>query len=240
MEVYIVEYFTVFYQALLSIIALFVLTKLMGYKQMSQLSMFDYVNGITIGSIAAEMATDLEGNYLKPLLAMIVYAVFVILLAKAAQRFIPLRRIVNGKAIMLYQNGSIYNENLKKAKMDVDEFLVQCRVNGYFDLSQIEAAILEPNGQISILPVSAERPATPKDLGIEPPQEEIFANVIVDGHILEQNLKHAGKDRNWLNQQLEGQNIKKIEDVFLAVCDKQGNFHVFPKVNHLVDKDMLG
>lgn len=234
------EYFTVFYQALLSIIALFVLTKLMGYKQMSQLSMFDYVNGITIGSIAAEMATDLEGNYLKPLLAMIVYAVFVILLAKAAQRFIPLRRIVNGKAIMLYQNGSIYNENLKKAKMDVDEFLVQCRVNGYFDLSQIEAAILEPNGQISFLPVSAERPATPKDLGIEPPQEEIFANVIVDGHILEQNLKHAGKDRNWLNQQLEGQNIKKLEDVFLAVCDKQGNFHVFPKVNHLVDKDMLG
>lgn len=234
------EYFTVFYQSLLSIIALFVLTKLMGYKQMSQLSMFDYVNGITIGSIAAEMATDLEGNYLKPLLAMIVYAVFVILLAKAAQRFIPLRRIVNGKAIMLYQNGSIYNENLKKAKMDVDEFLVQCRVNGYFDLSQIEAAILEPNGQISFLPVSAERPATPKDLGIAPPQEEIFANVIVDGHILEHNLKHAGKDRNWLNQQLEGQNVKKLEDVFLAVCDKQGNFHVFPKVNHLVDKDILG
>lgn len=234
------EYFTVFYQSLLSIIALFVLTKLMGYKQMSQLSMFDYVNGITIGSIAAEMATDLEGNYLKPLLAMIVYAIFVILLAKAAQRFIPLRRIVNGKAIMLYQNGSIYNENLKKAKMDVDEFLVQCRVNGYFDLSQIEAAILEPNGQISFLPVSAERPATPKDLGIAPPQEEIFANVIVDGHILEHNLKHAGKDRNWLNQQLEGQNVKKLEDVFLAVCDKQGNFHVFPKVNHLVDKDMLG
>ena len=234
------EYFTVFYQSLLSIIALFVLTKLMGYKQMSQLSMFDYVNGITIGSIAAEMATDLEGNYLKPLLAMIVYAVFVILLAKAAQRFIPLRRIVNGKAIMLYQNGSIYNEYLKKAKMDVDEFLVQCRVNGYFDLSQIEAAILEPNGQISFLPVSAERPATPKDLGIAPPQEEIFANVIVDGHILEHNLKHAGKDRNWLNQQLEGQNVKKLEDVFLAVCDKQGNFHVFPKVNHLVDKDILG
>lgn len=234
------EYFTVFYQSLFSIIALFILTKFMGYKQMSQLTMFDYINGITIGSIAAEMATDLEGNYLKPLLAMVVYAVFVILLSKAAQRFIPLRRFVNGKAITLYQNGSIYNENLKKAKMDVDEFLVECRVNGYFDLAQIKTAILEPNGKISFLPVSAERPATPKDLGIEPSQEEIFANVIVDGHILEHNLKHAGKDRNWLDQQLEGQNIKKLSDVFLAVCDKQGNFHVFPKVNQVVDKDMLG
>lgn len=234
------EYFTIFYQSLFSIISLFILTKFMGYKQMSQLTMFDYINGITIGSIAAEMATDLEGNFLKPLLAMVVYAVFVILLSKAAQRFIPFRRFVNGKAITLYHNGSIYNENLQKAKMDVDEFLVECRVNGYFDLSQIQTAILEPNGKISILPVSATRPATPQDLGIEPSQEEIFANVIVDGHILEHNLKHAGKDRNWLDQQLEGQNIKKLSDVFLAVCDKQGNFHVFPKVNQVVDKDLLG
>ncbi len=234
------EYFTIFYQSLFSIISLFILTKFMGYKQMSQLTMFDYINGITIGSIAAEMATDLEGNFLKPLLAMVVYAVFVILLSKAAQRFIPFRRFVNGKAITLYHNGSIYNENLQKAKMDVDEFLVECRVNGYFDLSQIQTAILEPNGKISILPVSASRPATPQDLGIEPSQEEIFANVIVDGHILEHNLKHAGKDRNWLDQQLEGQNIKKLSDVFLAVCDKQGNFHVFPKVNQVVDKDLLG
>ncbi len=234
------EYFTVFYQSIFSIISLFILTKFMGYKQVSQLTMFDYINGITIGSIAAEMATDLEGNYLKPLLAMVVYAVSVILLSKISQRFIPFRRIVNGKAIILYQNGSIYNENLQKAKMDVDEFLVECRVNGYFDLAQIKTAILEPNGKISFLPVSAERPATPKDLGIEPSQEEIFANVIVDGHVLEQNLKHAGKDRNWLDQQLEGQNIKKLSDVFLAVCDKQGNFHAFPKVNHVVDKDMLG
>lgn len=234
------EYFTVFYQSLFSVIILLILTKLMGYRQISQLSMFDYINSITIGSIAAEMAIDLEGNYLKPLLAMVVYAAFVIIVAKISQKSIPFRRLVNGKAIMIYQNGSIYNENLKKAKMDVDEFLVECRVNGYFDLSQIESAILEPNGKISFLPVTEDRPATPKDLGITPTQEEIFANVVVDGKVMEYNLKHAGKDRNWLDQQLEGQNIKKLEDVFLAVCDKQGNFHVFQKMDHEVDKDLLG
>lgn len=234
------EYFTVFYQSLFSVVILLILTKLMGYRQISQLSMFDYINSITIGSIAAEMAIDLEGNYLKPLLAMVVYAAFVIIVAKISQKSIPFRRLVNGKAIMIYQNGSIYNENLKKAKMDVDEFLVECRVNGYFDLSQIESAILEPNGKISFLPVTEDRPATPKDLGITPTQEEIFANVVVDGKVMEYNLKHAGKDRNWLDQQLEGQNIKKLEDVFLAVCDKQGNFHVFQKMDHEVDKDLLG
>ena len=234
------EYFTIFYQSLFSVIVLLILTKLMGYRQISQLSMFDYINSITIGSIAAEMAVDLEGNYLKPLLAMVVYAAFVIILSKISQKSIPFRRLINGKAIMIYQNGMIYNENLRKAKMDVDEFLVECRVNGYFDLSQVESAILEPNGKISFLPVTEDRPATPKDLGIQPIQEEIFANVIVDGKVMEYNLKHAGKDRNWLNQQLDGKNIKKIEDVFLAVCDKQGTFYAFPKMDHAVDNDLLG
>lgn len=234
------EYVTIFYQALFSAITLLILTKLMGYRQVSQFSMFDYINSITIGSIAAEMAVDLEGNYMKPFLAMLVYAGFVILLSKISQKSVPLRRLINGKAIVIYQKGNLYNENLKKAKMDVDEFLVECRINGYFDLSQIETAILEPNGKISFLPVTEDRPATPKDLGIVPSQEEVFANVIVDGEILEYNLKHIGRDRNWLNQQLDGQNIKKIEDVFLAICDKQGNFHVYPKIDHAVDRDVLG
>ena len=234
------EYFTIFYQSIFSVIVLFILTKLMGYRQVSQLSIFDYTNSITIGSIAAEMATDLEGNYLKPLLAMIIYALFVIILSKISQKSLPLRRLINGKAITIYQNGTIYNENLKKAKMDIDEFLLECRVNGYFDLSQIECAILEPNGKISFLPITENRPATPKDLGIQPIQEEVFANVVMDGQILDQNLQHVGRDRNWLNQQLDGKNIKKLEDVFLAICDKQGNFYAFPKVDHAVDNDLLG
>lgn len=234
------EYLTILYQAFFSALALFLLTKLMGYRQVSQFSMFDYINGITIGSIAAEMAVDLEGNYLKPLLAMIVYSFFVIALSKISQHSVPLRRLINGKAILLYQNGNLYNENLRKAKMDVDEFLVECRVAGYFDLSQVESAILEPNGKISFLPVSENRPASPKDLGISPTKEEVFANVIVDGKLLPYNLKHVGRDKNWLMQQLEGQNIKSMEDVFLAICDSQGNFHVYPKINHVVDKDILG
>ena len=234
------EYLTICYQALFSIIALMILTKFMGYRQVSQFSMFDYINGITIGSIAAEMAIDLEGNFMKPLVAMVVYTIVVILLSKLSQKSIKLRRLINGKAIMIYQNGQIYNENLRKAKMNVDEFLVECRVNGYFDLSQIDSAVLEPNGKISILPVTKDRPATPKDLGIEPTQEEIFANIIIDGKVMPENLKHIGRDMNWLNQKLDGQNIKKTEDVFLAICDKQDNFYVYPKVNQIVDQDILG
>lgn len=234
------EYITITYQALFSILALFLLTKLMGCRQVSTMSMFDYINSITIGSIAAEMATDLTGDYLKPLTAMVVYGVFSIFLSKLAQKFLPIRRIINGKAIVLYLHGELFRENLKKARMEVDEFLMECRVNGYFDLSQIESVILEPNGKISILPITENKPVTPKDLGITPIQEETFANVIMDGQILHYNLKHLGKDQQWLLQQLAIHNIKEVSDVFLAICDRQGNFHVYEKNNRILDHDILG
>jgi len=234
------EYITIIYQALFSAFTLFLLTKLMGYRQVSNMSMFDYVNSITIGSIAAEMAMNAEGDYLKPFTAMIVYALFVIILSKVSQRSISLRRIINGKAVMLYLHGEIFEQNLKKAKMDIDEFLVECRINGYFDLSQVEAVVLEPNGKLSILPVTKNKPVTPKDLAITPVQEELFANVIVDGQILKYNLKHIGYDETWLNQQLAIRNIKQIRDVFLAICDRQGNFHVYLKTKQIVDEDILG
>ena len=116
-----------------SIVAIFILTKLMGYRQMSQMSMFDYINGITIGSIAAEMATSLEENFVQPLVAMIVYAMSALMLSWIGSKSIRARRVIEGKPLVLMDHGKLYRENLKKAKIDVTEFLVQCRVNGYFD-----------------------------------------------------------------------------------------------------------
>ena len=234
------EYITIIWQAFFSLISLYILTKIMGYRQISNMSVFDYINSITIGSIAAEMATNMGGDYLKCLTAMIVYALFAVILSKICQKSITLRRLINGKAIILYLHGELYKENLRKAKMDVDELLIECRINGYFDLSQIEAIILEPNGKISILPVTKTKPATLQDFGITPTQEELFANVIVDGQILKYNLVHIGRDEAWLTQQLAIRNIKNIEDVFLAICDRQGNFHVYKQIKHIIDKDILG
>ena len=171
-----------------SIIAIFILTKLMGYRQMSQMSMFDYINGITIGSIAAEMSTSLESNFVQPLTAMIVYALSAILLSWIGSKFIKARRVIEGTPLVLMNHGEIYRENLKKAKMDVTEFLVQCRVSGYFDVSKLETAILEGNGKISFLPKVTDRPATPEDLNLSPQQDHMVANVILDGKIMEQNL----------------------------------------------------
>ena len=162
-----------------SILAIFILTKLMGYRQMSQMSMFDYIIGITIGSIAAEMSTSLEENFTQPLTAMIVYGLATLAFSWLGSKSMIIRRLFEGKPLVLYHNGELYRNHLKKAKIDVTEFLEQCRISGYFDLSKIQTAVLEGNGKISFLEKSSDRPLTPSDINLSPAQDFMVANVIL-------------------------------------------------------------
>ena len=222
-----------------SVIALFILTKLMGYRQMSQMSMFDYIIGITIGSIAAEMATSLEENYMQPLTALVVYALAAVFLSWISTKSIKARRLIEGKPVLLLNNGKLYEENFKKAKLDIVEFLVQCRIQGYFDISKLETAVLEGNGKISFLPKSAERPLTPNDMNLNPKQEHMVANVIIDGKIFYKNLYHTGNDIKWLNNQIEKQGVKSTDDILLATCDKENTLTIFLKNYDTKSKDVL-
>lgn len=222
-----------------SIIVLFILTKVMGKRQMSQLSMFDYINGITIGSIAAEMATALEQDYRMPLLAMVIYAVVATGVSILDSKSMIARRLLTGKPLVLYNDGNIYKKNLKKSLMDVSEFLSECRIGGYFDLSQIETAILEPNGRISFIPKSDCRPVSPADLNLSPQQEKMLANVVMDGKIMQENLKAMGKDELWLNKVLASMGVKTAEDIFLATCGIDNTLKVYYKIESEVPKDIF-
>lgn len=231
------ELLTVFFASIGSIIALFILTKLMGNKEMSQMTLFDYINGITIGSIAAEMATSLENDFLKPLLAMVIYAVAVIFITFLTQKSLKIRRFIVGRSSILYDNNKIYAGNIKKGKIDLTDLLIQCRSKGYFDLSQIQTIILEPNGQMSILPKSNFRPVTPTDLKLETELEKATINVVLDGKILDDNLKYSGNNKIWLQRQLKAQGIKRIKDVFLATCDYKNNLTVYKKLTQPLTRD---
>lgn len=150
---------------------LFVVAKFVGHKQIAQLDFFDYITGITIGSIAAEMA-----------------------------------------------------------KLDLSEFMVMCRQQGYFDLSSIQTAVFEYNGRLTILPVSSQRPATPNDMNLAPEQELLFTELIMDGRILDNNLKRMGLDPTWLDKQLKQHHIHSPKDVVLALCDRNQKFLVYERV----------
>lgn len=212
--------------ALCSFAVLFLIAKFVGHKQIAQLDFFDYITGITIGSIAAELATELEEPW-KPLIAMIIYGIVTLLLSIISNKLPRSRKYLNGTPTILMDHGKLYRENLKKAKLDLSEFMVMCREQGYFDLSAIQTAIFEYNGKLTILPVSSMRPATPNDMNLVPEQELIFTELIMDGRILENNLKRMGLDRQWLNEQLRQNRVNSAKDVFLALCDRNLKFVLY-------------
>ena len=208
--------------ALLSVAALFAVTKIMGHKQVSQLDFFDYVSGITIGSIGAELATELEEPY-KPLIALCVWGGASLILNFLAHKIPRTRKYINGTPTILLNEGKLYRENLKKSKLDLSEFMLLCREQGYFDLDEIQIAVFEHNGKLSILPKAARRPATPEDLKITAKATHIGVEVIMDGRVMGDNLSRLGKDKKWLDAQLNLQGYNSAKEIFLAVYRPEEN-----------------
>ncbi len=214
-------------KSLLSVVVLFTLTKLMGNKQISQLSFFDYVVGITVGSIGAELAISSNPVHF-PIIALIVYAIVSILISILSMKSIRARRFLIGTPILLIRDGKLLSQNLSKAKVDVNEFLAEARTKGYFDISKISYAVMETNGQFSFLPTSLTRPLTPEDMNIEPEPASPVANVVVDGVIMENNLSIMEKDAKWLISKLDsrGINLKKI---LLATLSEEYSLKIYYK-----------
>lgn len=206
-----------------SLIVLFVLTRLGGKRQIAQMNLFDYVNSITIGSIAAEMATNLEQWY-RPLAAMVVYGVAAFAVHYGTCKNMKIRLVLSGRAIPLMENGTIYKKELNRAKIDLNEFLAQARVAGYFDLNEVQCALLETSGQISFLPKSANRPATPQDLAIQTDPASKWYDLVLDGQLMQEHLRASGNDKTWLDTQLSRAGIGQLSEVFYAACDKKNNF----------------
>lgn len=213
------DFLKVILTSILSVVVLFIIAKILGHKQMSQLDFFDYITGITIGSIAAELATELEEPF-KPLIAMLIYGIVTVILTLMTSKLPKTRRFINGTPTIIMNNGKLYRENMKKAKLDLSEFMVMCRQEGYFNLDDIQTAIFEYNGRLTVLPKSSKRPANPEDLSLSPKPEYISTEVIMDGKILNENLKRMGLDSTWLNKQLKNQGYKNAKEIFLGLCDE--------------------
>ena len=214
------EALNVVWTSLLSAAALFAIAKVMGHKQMAQMDFFDYITGITIGSIAAELATELEKPW-NPLIAIGVYGIVEVCLSVITRKFPKMRKYVYGTPTILMNNGTLYRKNMKKAKLELSEFMMMCRQEGYFNLGDIQTAIFEYNGRLTVLPVSDKRPMNPKDMNLSPQPEYISTEVIMDGRILEENLSRMGVDARWLQKQIEAQGYRDAKEIFLGICDEK-------------------
>lgn len=230
------EYLKIIAATLGSIAVLFVSAKIIGNKQMSELSMFDYINGITIGSIAAEMATSLE-DVTNSVIAMAVYTAVIAAIAVVTRKSVVLRRFLTGRSIVLIKNGEIYRENFKTAKIDLNDFLAQCRVNGFFNVEDIETALMEENGKISFMPKTSARPVNTKDLNLLVKEEHLPITVIADGKVLAENLKAAGYGEDKLNEELNRLNLR-VDEVFLGMYG-DGRLTAYKKISDAPKNDIF-
>ena len=210
-----------------SILVLFLLAKLMGNKQVSQMNLFDYVVGITIGSIAGEMAFSAELP-VRHLTALLVYGLVSAAISVYTSKSLRGRSLITGKPLVLLEDGVIYRENLKKARLDLNEFLTYCRIGGWFDLNQLHAAVLEHNGVVSFLPKETDRPATPVDLDLSPKQSRVQVPFVMDGQLLRENVEKAGKAESWVQHKLTDQGYQDESKVLLALWDGEEKLTVFP------------
>ncbi|MBP3361033.1 MAG: DUF421 domain-containing protein [Clostridia bacterium] len=225
--------------SVVSFVVLFISTKIVGNKQLSELSLFDYINGITIGSIAAEMATDIDKNIFLPLIAIAVYTILVFSFDFISRKSQKASRFLGGHGIVLLEHGKLYKKNFSAARLELSDFLAACRINGYFHLDELESATLEQNGQISFMPKDAYRPVTPSDikLDIKTSREDIV--VISDGIILSSNLKQSGNNEDWLKNQMKSAGISSEKEIFLGICNSDNKLIYYKTSDDMQKNDKI-
>jgi uncharacterized membrane protein YcaP (DUF421 family) len=219
--------------------ALFFLTKLLGRKQVSQLSAFDYVIGISMGSIAAEMTINTDAPFFDGLVAMTAYALVAYFISFLTVKSIKLRHFFTGTPVILIQDGKIIRKNLRKSLLDINDLLQECRSSGYFNIDDIAYAIMEACGKLSFLPKTPNRPVTLKDLKLKDTVAGLYANVIIDGKIMEKNLKVIKKEKNWLLKEIKKQGYDNPESIFLAIVDNNYKLTIYERIEEIENKNAI-
>jgi len=219
------DWINVFLRTLLAIVVLFGVTKLMGKRQISELTLFEYITGITLGSIVAYICLETNTPWYLGVISVVTWAgvsigtEFLQLKSKKARNFIDHRGTV------LIQNGKILEDNLKKMRLTSDDLLTELRHNNIFRVADVEFAIMEPNGEVNVFPTKENQPITPKDLGITVTRETVPQTVIMDGKILDHTLHNMGLNRRWLHTELEKAGVA-VENVFLGQVDDMGELYL--------------
>ena len=220
-----------------AVIYLFLVIKTLGKKQISELNIFDYIIGLSLGNIAAEMTVNDDISIIEGLLSMTVYGIFSLIVSFITEKSIWARRLITGEPVIIIEKGKISREQLKKCKIDINDLLQDARESGYFDISEINYAIMEPSGKISFLPKNKYHPATPNDMKLKIDNGGITANLLLDGNIMENNIKTIGHDKKWLLERLKKEGYDNPEDLLLVICDNKEKLTIYrndEKINYKV------
>ncbi|MGG4128705.1 DUF421 domain-containing protein [Paenibacillus illinoisensis] len=209
------ETWVVAVRSIIAFLTLIIYTRVLGKQQMGNLTYFDYINGITIGSIAGTFATDLSSKAWIHFVALTIFTIITIIFQYITLKNRTISKLMDSDPTVVVQNGKILEQNLHKMRVKFDELTMMLRQKDVFDITTLDYAILEPDGSLSVVLKPENQPVTAKDMHMHPPKSKLMTELIIDGVLIKQNLKERNKDMNWLTEQLKKKNIT-IQDIAFA------------------------
>lgn len=230
---------TALYNSLIIFIVLFILIKITGKKHLSEITYYDYISGITIGAIAGTASVNENVSIYNGIIALVTWIIVPMIISYINMKSLSYRRLTVGEPLILIKNGIVNDLNLKKARYNIDNLLMQLRKKDVFNLSEVEFALLEVDGELSVLKKSPYNAATPKDLNISTPYKGLILNLIINGRIIETNLKLAGKNSEWLKAQLHLKKVNDIKDVIFAGFTSDEQLQIITENNLSNSQDKL-
>lgn len=225
-------------RSLISLLTLFIATKILGKKQVSELSLFDYVIGISIGNFTAEMILVLDTQLINGVVAILTFGIMGYLFSYISTKSIIFRRFVFGSPTIIIDNGKFNYTSLKKLNIDINDFLEQARSAGHFNIQEISYAIMEANGKISFLLKDEYNQPTKKDLKVNITKSNLPASIIIDGNIMNENIKLTNKNYSWFIKELKRQGYTKYDNILLAVY-QDNSLIIYEKNENFKNKSVL-
>ena len=191
-----------------------------GVKIISQMNFFDFIVGISFGSIIAKIIIDKDHVVFSVIIALIIFTLLTISTSYLNLKSYAARRIINAKTLILVENGRIVDKNMRKLRLTINELMMKLREKDVFALEDVQFAIMESNGQLSVLIKANKKPVTPDDLDLKVESVSLVNDIIIDGKLIDKNLEMANINKKWLQSELNRKNIHKIEDVFYVGIDQ--------------------
>ena len=209
--------------------ALLITMRLLGKRQLGEMELSEFVLAALIADLAAHPLQDIGIPLINGLVPILTLFCCEVLIAGATLNSVRLRSLFFGRPSVLVLRGKVIQRELRKNRFSLDELMQELRNQGVLDISKIEYGILETDGRLNVILYASESPVTPAMLNIETSRDAYPAIIINDGHVMETNLRHLGRDMNWLKKRLAALGVKDAEQVFLMTVNSAGQVYYAPK-----------
>lgn len=217
------------FRSICAYILLLILGRIIGRKLLSTITFFDFIVGISLGSISVRIALGPQESPVLAAISAIVITILVVITDYLDIKSINFRKLVDGEPIILISNGKLLDYNLRKVKITINKLMMQLREKDIFNIDDVALAAIESDGQLSVLKKANKQPLTTGDLNILPKYNGLLSDIIIDGKIMYTNLKNTNHDEKWVKKQIKTHNINNVEEIFYAGLNADGVLYVSPK-----------